>query len=366
MPFPLPTPAELTRRAEALMEAAVRRARPDAEPAAIARAVRSPRGVTAALIRVMVMMVYEAHLHLRWWGDQYFPDTAEGEQLARHASIWGITRRPATRAIGYAAVAGVNGTIVPEGAVLVGAGSQLYEVTAGATVAAGTATVTVRALSAGQDGNAAAATRLSFRSAIDGLDPQEAVVDGSGLAGGAAQETDTSLRSRVIAKIRSPAHGGAEADYPVWVQDAFAASHVRCLPTWVGEGTVGVVVAMGSAAAPRAPTEAELEAIAAHLETVRPVTAEVVVIAAELLAVDVTLALDPDEVRVRQAVIAAIVTHFAREAEIGGRMRHSRLSEAVSSASGEYSHAISDPTGDVVPSEVQLPIVGEITFEVAP
>lgn len=362
MPFPLTSPTDLTRRMEALMETALRRVRPDAEPAAIARAVRSPRGVIAALIRVFALMLYEAHLHLRWWGDQYFPDTAEGEQLIRHAAISGIQRRPATRALGYAAVAGADGTDVPTGAILVGAASALYEVTAGATIAGGTATVTVRALEAGIGGNAPAGTRLSFRAPIEGLVPQEAVADASGLAGGAGIETLASLLARLLAEIREPAHGGAASDYPRWVQNTFAAVHVRTLPNWVGEGTVGVVVAMGTAAVPRAPTEAELEAIADHLETLRPVTAEVVLIPAELLDVDLTLTVVPDEVRVREAVAAAALTFFSRDADIGAPVYRSRLSEAISAAAGEYRHEMAVPAGNVTPTDVQLPVLGDITW----
>lgn len=366
MPFPLKTPADLTRRAEALMEAALRKARPNVDPAAISRSVRSPRGMIAATIRVMVMLVYELHLHLRWWGDQLFPDTAEAEYLERHASIWGVTRRPATRAIGYATVAGANGATVPVDAVLVGAGGLLYTVTAGATIVAGTATITVRALDAGADGNAAADTRLSFQTDIDGLNPQEAVVDADGLTGGAAIESLASLLARLLAEIREPAHGGAQGDYPKWVQNTFAAARVRTLPNWVGEGTVGVCVAMGTTALPRAPTPAELAAMAAHLEGLRPVTAEVIMVAVDLLAVPITLAVDPDETRVRQAVNASILTHFAADADIGARLYRSRLSEAISAASGEYRHELSVPAADVVPTDIQLPVPGALTWAALP
>lgn len=366
MPFPLPTPAQLTRRGEALLEAALRKRRPGVSPAAISRAVRDPNSMAAAIIRMTVTMMYEAHLHLRWWGDQYFPDTAEIELLLRHAAIWGITRRAATRALGYATVAGVEGAIVPVDAVLVGAGSQLYTVTEGATVVGGVATITVRAVDAGTSGNAGSGTRLSFQAAVDGISPQEAVVDAGGLAGGAAIESAASLLARLLAEIREPAHGGAKNDYPRWVQNTFAAAHVATLPNWVGEGTVGVVVAMGTAAEPRVPSPAEIEAMAVHLDGLRPVTAEVVLIPVDLLDVDITLAVDPDEARVRTAAAAAIGTHFAADAGIGAPFYRSRLGEAISAASGEYRHQLSLPATDVLPSEVQLPVPGAITWAALP
>lgn len=364
MPFPLPTPDEIQQRQEARMEQALRAFRPDVDPAAIARAVRSEKGLVSAILRVQTMELYQLHLHLRWWGDQYFPDTAEDAQLERHADIWGIRRRPATRAIGRASVTGAAGTVLDAGAVLLGSGSTFFEVVSAVTIpSAGTATVDLRAQAAGADGNTAAGTRLSFVTTISGLSPAEAVVDSEGLAGGAPIETNASLLARLLAEIREPAHGGARFDYPRWVQNDFAASQVQCIPNWVGLGSVGVVVAMGTASAPRVPISAELEAIAARLEQLRPVTAEVIVLPAALLPCDLTVRLDPYEATVRTAVGAAIGAFFAREARIGERLYRSRLSEAISAASGEYRHELVVPAGDIAPGALQLPTPGVTTWQ---
>ena len=365
MPFPLPSPTDILSRMEARAERAVLAAKPDASPAAVARMVRSPRGMFAILLRTCAMELYQAHLHLRWWGDQYFPDTAERAQLERHASVWGIQRRPATRAIGKASVVGATGTPVPAGAVLQGAGDSRYEVISAVTLAGGTATLDVRALDAGEAANAAAGLRLSFVTLVTGLDPQEAVVDAEGLAGGAEIENDASLLARLLVEIRAPAHGGASFDYRMWIQNAFPAVQVRCLPNWVGAGTVGVVVAMGTAAAPRVPITAELEAMAAHLKLLRPVTAELVMVPVALLAQPLTLVVDPYEATVRNAVAAAAAAFFAREALIGEKLYRSRLSEAISAASGEYRHEVTVPVANIAPSLTQLPTLGPITW-VAP
>ncbi|WP_332117233.1 baseplate J/gp47 family protein [Azorhizobium caulinodans] len=367
MPFPLPTPDEIQQRQEARMEQALRAFRPDVDPAAIARAVRSEKGLVSAILRVQTMELYQLHLHLRWWGDQYFPDTAEDAQLERHADIWGVRRRPATRAIGRATVRVATSTVVPAGAVLLGSGSTFFEVVSAVTVpGAGTATVDVRAQAAGADGNTAAGTRLSLITPVSGLSQPEAVVDAEGLAGGAPIETNAALLSRLLAEIREPAHGGARFDYPRWVQNDFAASQVQCIANWVGPGSVGVIVAMGTAAAPRVPTSTELDAIAARLEELRPVTAEVIVRPAELLACPLTIRLAPYEATVRVAAAAAISAFFAREARIGERLYRSRLSEAISAASGEYRHELVVPGADITPALVQLPVPGAISWQAAP
>ena len=115
MPAPLPTPEELTRRAEGRLEAALKRIRPDKSPEAIARAVRSEKGLLSAIVRAQATGLYGTHLHLAWNVRQMMPDSAEAEYLIRHAAIWGVFRRPATKAVGFALFTGVPGTTVPVG-----------------------------------------------------------------------------------------------------------------------------------------------------------------------------------------------------------------------------------------------------------
>lgn len=366
MPFPLPSPDEILGRAEVEMEAALIALRPDKDPAAIARAVRSEKGLIAAHLRTDALGLYEAHLHLRWWGEQYMPDTAEREALIRHASIWGIFMRPTTKAVGYAVFNGTPGLAVPVGLQMRTPGGGLVETTAGGVIAGGgTATLPLIATEGGTTANTVGGASLPIVTALAGLDPQTATLDAGGLAGGAEEESIESLLARLLAKIREPAHGGAAFDYPNWVFEAFAASKVKAISNWVGLGTVGVVIAMGTAIAPVVPSPAEIAAIAAHIETQRPVTAEVIVMAYVPKVQPYTIKLTPDTVANRAAVAAALDEYHAREAEIGGALPHSRISEAISAANGEYSHELQVPPGDVVCAPRELASRGAITW-VAP
>lgn len=365
MPFPVPTPEELTRRAEAEMERAVLAAKPDASPAAVARAVRSPRGMLAAIVRTNVMAAYELHLHLAWWGKQLFADTAELENLVRHCDVWGIRQRSATQAVGRVTMAGLSVALAIPAGVQMRLPSGGIAETLAAAVTGGdmTATVDVRAVEAGVDGNADAGAVLPLVSPVLGLAVQQAVVDADGLAGGAAVEDAAALLARYLERIREPPHGGANFDYQVWVQNAFAAARVAVARHYAGLGTVGVVVAMGTAADPRAPNPAEIEAIAFELDRLRPATAaEIHVIAATLTPVPLQLAVEPDTAAVRAGIEAAYRAHFAAEAEIGQVMRRSRISEAISSAAGEWAHWIELPATDVLPGPTTLLVPGVVTW----
>lgn len=367
MAFPLPSPDTIARGMEQTLEGAVRVARPDATPAALARAVRAPQGIFAALIRTICAALYENHLHLRWWGDQYFPDSAEVEYLERHASIWGVFRRAPVKAVGNAQFAGLPGTVIPAGLQLSTPSGALVETLAASAPIDGTGLITValRAVAGGSAANSAGGSTLLVVTVLPGLDPQAAVLDAGGLAGGADTEDDASLLDRLLGVIREPGHGGAAFDYPKWVGEAFAAAKVKTLPNWIGYGSVGVAVVMGTSAVPRVPTPAEIAAIAAHLETLRPVTAEVVVIAYVPKVVPVTVGLDPDTQANRSAVTAAINAFFAADARIGERLFRSRLGEAISAASGEYRHDLVTPAADVVCAPSEMTVVGAITFVAA-
>lgn len=367
MPAPLPTPDDLTRRAEARLEAALKRIRPDASPAAIARAVRSEKGLLAAIVRAQAQGLYGTHLHLRWNVDQLMPDTAEAEYLIRHAAIWGVYRRPATKAVGFAVFSGIAGTVVPAELDLRLPGGGLAITSAAGTIdVSGEVTIGIEAAEGGVLGNTPGGATLPIVTIQAGLDPQAAVLDGDGMAGGAEEEGDVSLLSRVLAEIREPGHGGAKHDYQLWIQNAFAAVKVATVPLWVGPGSVGVVVAMGTAVAPAVPIPAELDAMAAHLDVLRPVTAEVYVRPVVLLAVPIQLSVVPDTLPIRAAVEAGARAHFAAEAEIGQLFPRSRLSEAISAASGEYRHYLALPAGDVVPARDRLPVPGAFTWDPPP
>jgi uncharacterized phage protein gp47/JayE len=369
MPFALPTLAELRRQAEADMEAGLRAARPDIDPAAIARAVRSERSVLGIIVRTQAQALFANHLHLRWWGDQYLPDTAEAEFLVRHSGIWGVERRPAVRAVGQATLAGTPALVVPAGVQMTNANGATIETTAaGILSGAGAATLPVRAVEGGTAGNAAGLAVLPLISPLPGLAAQAATLTADGLAGGAEIEDDEALLGRVLARIRQPAHGGAAFDYVSWIQNEFAAAKVSVEPGWVGRGSVGVIVAMGTAAAPVPPTAPELAAMLDYLggldsvTGVRPVTAEVVPVAFLPRVVALTIAIDPDTAPVRAAVQSALNAFFARDAEIGVALPLSRLSEAISGASGEYRHRIIAPAADIACAPRELAMPGVITW----
>ena len=355
MPWPLPTPAAISDQLATTLEQSLGPLAPDGQVDA-----RSPNTVLGVLARVLGLSQWQLHLHLRAIADDTMVDTAGEEILPRHAAIWGVTRIPAAAAAGSATVAGTNGTVIPSGTALLGPADAAYSTTASATISGGVATLAVAADVPGTAGNADAGAILRLVSPVAGLSPQTATVAAGGLTGGLAEETLEAWRARVLARIRARSKGGTASDYEQWARRAPNIGQVAVRQEWVGPGTVGVIFALANGTAP-GPTD--IARVEAEIAADRPVTAQVFVLGASIVTRALTLEIQPDTTAVRNAITAAFAAFLAREPGIGGTIRLSRLSEALSSATDEYAHRIVSPAADVVLTSAQLAVPGTITWQ---
>ncbi len=376
MPWPIPSAQAIFERAAGTVETLVIAVRPAVDPVALSRAVRSARGMFAILLRTLAMQAREIHDHVAWWSRQYFPDTAEDEFAFRHASIWGVEHRGATTAVGTVTVEGIAGTVVPAGTEF--ASSEAVSFTTDAVAAigiGGSVDVAVTAAMAGPTGNLEAGIRLVVVTPFPQIG--RITVAGAGIAGGAAEETPAELAAATVARIRQPPHGGAGFDYPAWLRGRFDVRAVKVVTDWVGRGSVGVIVAIQDDPDGRAPTEDEVGEMLAFLGApgsasgVRPVTAKVVVVAAAVTPLAISVRLRPDTVAVRAAVTEAFSRYIAtlgdadddqNESPIGAIIEPSRISEAISAASGEYAHDLVVPAARYTLAATAFPTPGVITF----
>lgn len=380
MPWPIPTAKTIAERIAAAAEisitsamAAIGRA---VDPIALSRAVRSARGMLAIIFRSVAKELRQAHDHLAWWGRQYFVDTAEDEFVLRHASIWDVAQRPATFALGSLLVKGVPGTLVPAFVQFAVSDGTVVATTAVATIGGGgTVSVAAEARTAGPAGNLEAGIRLLCVTPFPAI--EQATVEAPGFAGGALAATAAETSQATIARIQQPPHGGAGFDYPEWLRAAFAVRAVRVETDWIGRGSVGVIVAMKDSDGARAPTDPERDAMLAYLGEpssstgVRPVTAYVVVVPADIHELDITVRLRPDTVATRAAVTEAFTRYVATIGDeddaqnatpIGAVIEPSRISEAISAANGEYGHDLISPAARFTLDVDQYPVPGDITF----
>lgn len=350
MSFERPTLSALIERAQADVEAAL--------PGADARLRHSALNVLATAHAGAVHGLYGA---LAWQARQILPDTAEAEWLERHASVIGVTRKPATLASGPATATGANGAVIPAGTILQRPGGVEYAVQAEATIVGGTATLTVAARVAGGAPTAPAGTKLTFVSPIAGVNAQ-ATVTGGGLVGGADAEDDEALRARLLARLRQAPEGGARHDYERWALAVPEVTRVWVYPGWAGAGTVGVAFMMDGREDPT-PGPADVAAVEAELAGLAPVTADLVVFAPTPSPLNLEISgLTPDSPAIRAAVEAEVRDLLFRQGAPGGTILISQLREAVSLAAGETDHVLVSPAANVVSPAGHLAVLGTIDW----
>lgn len=217
---------------------------------------------------------------------QAFVMTAQGRNLDSCCSDYGITRRAATAAEAAVQLVGEPGTYY---GVQLSAGDITFTVQEPFTIrrteeGAGNGTVTVRAVCdrTGDIGNVAAG---GIDQCSDGRITK--VTNPDTAEGGFDTESDDALRERTLEHIRTPANSGNIAHYRQWAKEVSGVSKVMIYDLARGPGTVDVVIiADGNEAAP----QKLIEAVEEHIESVRPIGADVLVASGQ--AVDINVAAD--------------------------------------------------------------------------
>ncbi|TJZ78797.1 baseplate J/gp47 family protein [Chitiniphilus eburneus] len=313
--------------------------------------------------RVQAGGLHQMYGYLSWLSLQVFPDTCETEFLDRWASIWlAEGRKPAALAQGSIRLTGAPGTIVPQGTPLARADNREYLTTADTTLGTGgTVDATVTAREAGASGNADTGTTLTVTNSIAGLNGNATVL-APGLTQGSDVEPDSALRQRLIARIQRPPQGGAASDYVAWALEVPGVTRAWTLDSPFGFGSIGVVFVRDGDADP-IPDANEVAAVQAHIDSLRPVTAEFVAQAPTPKPVAYTIRLVPGTPAVRDAVIASLKDLHTREAAPGATLLRSHITEAISLASGEIDHTLVSPTADVTAEQLEMTVFGGVTWQ---
>lgn len=317
------------------------------------------RSDAAVLARTHSASVYGLYQFLSWQFLQHRPDTCDEEHLAKHAADRNAPRKTATHAAGYVAVVGNFGARVDVGVRLVRAG-VLYEVVQGASLVTGAAAVGVQAVDAGSAGNQPASTKLEFVSPVPGVE-SAATVDADGLHGGTDLELLDDWRDRVVVAFERVPHGGNSDDYVGWATAQPGVTRAWVKRNWVGPGTVMIFV-VNDAADPITLTEAQCAEVQVGMEADRPVTADLRVKTPVLVPVNYQMGVTPDTPAVRAAVEQNLKALHARNSELGVRLLHTHIGEAISGARGEQDHELVSPAADVVPLPHQLLVYGGVTW----
>lgn len=317
------------------------------------------RSMVYVMARVFAGAAHMMHGHLDFLSLQMFPDSAEEEFLIRHASIYGLSKTEATYATGTVTFTGTNGSVIPEGAIMVRSDGAEYTADADATIASGEAEVSVTASEAGSDSTLDAGVALTLQSPIAGVD-STCTVDAS-TEDGNDEESTEDLRTRLLDRIQNPPHGGNKSDYVAWAKEVSGVTRAWCYPLELGAGTVTVRFVRDDDADP-IPSAGEVEAVQDYIDAMRLVTANVTVVAPVATPLNFTLEITPDTVATRAAVEAEIEDFITRTCEPGSTTLLSQIEVTIGNSDGVTDFTITSPAADVTRTTGQLTTMGTITW----
>ena len=182
-----------------------------------------------------------------------------------------------------------------------------------------------------------------------------------GLSGGIEKESIESLRARVIRSYRVIPHGGSADDYETWALEFPGVTRAWCRGNYMGPGTVGLFVMRDNDPVP-VPNPAQLLEVKNYIEPLRPVTAELYVLAPIEKPVLYSIHPVPDTTAVRAAIVANLQDLHDREAGLGNTLLISHIREAISGAAGETDHLLTVPSADVTAETNELLTFGGVTW----
>lgn len=298
------------------------------------------------------------------WGiNQFFPDTADAENLARFASVHGITRRPAVGAIGAIRFSGTIGATVPLATIVQSADGRQFQTTAVATIdGAGTVSAAAAAVNVGPIGNLADNTPGVLQAAPVGIDAAALLLQ---MGGGVDQEALAALLARVLDHLRQPPAGGNKYDYPRWAMDVPGVTAAFLYPTRRGIGSADVAILSNGLP----PSDALRLAVAAYIDERKPVEADCMVLAPQLVPVDITATLvlesDADLGTVLDKANSGLTAYFT-SLKPGDLARRSRIQTILGDIDGVIDYTLTAPAGNVVTlvdhTHVQMPSLGAVAI----
>lgn len=376
MPFSRPTLTQL--RDQAQQDIA-------ASPAGLNGFLRN--AIVPILGWVQAGLAYLHYAYLDYIAKQAVPWSATDEWLFAWAALKAVYQKDATQASGTVTFSG-SGTIPSGSLVNRGDGAQ-FTVTADTAVSSGGTAVPVQAVIAGSAGNTTSGTSMSLASPITGI--TSAGASGT-ITGGADQETQDALRSRMLRVYAAPPQGGDASDYVEWALAVSGVTRAWVTPGGAGAGTVVVYPMLDVAEAAGGgfpvgsngvatgetrgtPGTGDQLAVANAIFPIQPVTALVYVTAPVNTPVDFSITgLGSNNTTAMQAAItSALQDMFLRLANVGGSLDPATMAtwpniepsgwyEALGAISGLTTFDVSTPSAALVASAGELFTLGTVTF----
>ncbi|WP_244833365.1 baseplate J/gp47 family protein [Clostridium sp. BJN0001] len=239
-----------------------------------------------------------------------FVDTCDSRNLERKCSDIGIERKKAKFSTGIVKVTGNVGSIIYAGN-LFATNSVNFKAIEDVTLTEKTADIKVECTEVGNVGNVSAGDIKFFPVTLSGI---ASVINEKAFSNGYDEETDAELRERYYLKVRTPATSGNKYSYMQWCLEVDGVGACDVIPLWNGNGTVKCIILNSNKTGADEPL---INAVANHVEEVRPIGATVTVASATELIINLNIkpTYDSDVISsdVLKSSIKKVLTDYLKE-----------------------------------------------------
>lgn len=293
-----------------------------------------------------------------------FPQSSWGEYLDLLADELGngMKRRAATKAVVVLTLSGTAGTEVNSGALFATDGKINFITTEDCTIGEdGFCTVKAEAQAAGKEGNVKAGTIVKIPVSIYGV---SAVTNKEDAYNGYDEETDDSLRERLLFRLRHPVTSGNANEYVDWAESVGGVGAAKCIPLWNGNGTVKVIIVDANN---EQANDELLNAVKNYIEKVRPIGASVTVVTPEILKVSVAAKVTAASEDYVAKITEAINEYFRREGFNSNYVSIAHIGKIMleTGAISDYeSLTINGGISNISVDDNHVPRLGTLTLEV--
>ncbi len=313
------------------------------------------------LLKPVAVQIYLLQNKIATLQDNTFAITASGKYLDRKVAEQGLTRKIATYATGTLRIYGIKGEVVLAGA-KAAAENVLYAVDETATIPeCGYIDVTATCTTAGNIGNVKAGEINRFPVLLRNLTAVENITD---FEGGYDEESDFDLLERYLEKVSRPNVSGNKYHYIEWTKEVTGVGDVQVIPLWDGAGTVEVVITDANGM----PADDDLvQAVKDHIDDNKPIGADVTVVSAETLTINISVAIVTDGTEVDTAtanIETAISDYLGDEASDDRYVSYAKIGSAILSAEGvdDYSDlTVNGGTVNIDIADNAVPVLGSVS-----
>ena len=319
-------------------------------------------GDLAVRLYAVAAQVYSLYLQAEWTRRQCFPQTAQGEDLDKHAKLRGVERKsaaPAQGAIRFSVPAAAESDrTIPAGTVCMTAGEVRVRTTEDVVLPTDRlyTDAPAEAVEPGARGNIVPGG-VRFLTACPVAVTR--VTNLRAFTGGSDDEDDEAFRARILESFQRLPNGANTAWYETTAMAYPGVTAAKAVGRAEGPGTVNVYVTGEGGL----PDEALLAGLQAELQEKREIAVTVKALAPTSKAVDVSVQVAPREGADRAAVLAAArqaVTDFFSGRLLGRPVLLAELGNKLYDLEGVENYRFTAPAEDIPADSTVLPVLGTL------